>query len=440
MRRFRTLYKVPPTATLQYNLKLDPQLFASLGINPAAAKAESASIEAFFGEQFGNVLMNNTEGAALLAGLYESGTNNTPTDFTNNAAAKDRQWWVTFKRQYYGTDEVYDKPFIGPRKLSGTSAPVVHDGTLAQAGFTPAGVKQIDAVCQEWATKGEEGLGVCIVRHGVIVLQKAYGSRNGQPMTLTTKSGMASITKAMAGTIMMETIDQGLVKLDDPIDKYLPALRGIEVKQPITVRHLYTHTAGLSGHWGDEMNDLEEVLADLYPYLEVGQRHEYNGAGYALGSKIVETVSGEALPQFYQKHLLAPLGCTNTVITDSAGGMRSTPLDMAKVGQLLLNGGVYGDQLFFSNTTFQQMLPEKLTKVLGPDTSTVWGIGITPMDWLAKEGLSNQAFGHGAASSAIFAVDPGTDMVVVVTREKFPMDYGGYVGKFFHAIAEAMAK
>ena len=76
-------------------------------------------------------------------------------------------------------------------------------------------------------------------------------------------------------------------------------MRDIPVERPITVRNLYTHTGGLWGHWGDSMNDMEEVVADYYPYLAADKLSFYNGAGNSLGSKIIETITGEAVTPAY---------------------------------------------------------------------------------------------------------------------------------------------
>ena len=77
--------------------------------------------------------------------------------------------------------------------------------------------------------------------------------------------------------------------LDATMDTYLPAFRDIDVQTPMTVRHLYTHTNGLWGHWGDELHDFEEVISEYYPYLEIGVRHGYNGARYFLAKIIFGT-------------------------------------------------------------------------------------------------------------------------------------------------------
>jgi CubicO group peptidase (beta-lactamase class C family) len=91
------------------------------------------------------------------------------------------------------------------------------------------------------------------------------------------------------------------------------------------------------GHWGDEMHDFDQLIAYYYPYLEVGRRYEYDGAGPALGSKVLEMVSGEALPLFHKHHLLDPLGCKDTDVMTSSWDAQSTARDIATIGQMLLN-------------------------------------------------------------------------------------------------------
>ena len=100
------------------------------------------------------------------------------------------------------------------------------------------------------------------------------------------------------------------------------------------------------------------------------------GNGNIIKGKIIEAISGEAVPAFYKKHLLDPLGCTNTDVIGTHADARSTPFDMARFGQLLLNRGAYGNKRFFKPETFEQMLPRILTKELGPDAKKSFGFGL----------------------------------------------------------------
>lgn len=374
--------------------------------------------------------------ARLLAGLFLSDVKVADSRKSTDPFAVERQWWVAHRREFNRLAEKFPKPFAAPDKLD-KPAPVVREGTLAEAGMKPDAAKNIDAVLTEWAGKDEQAFAVCIVRNGVIVLHKAYGTRDGRPMTTGTKSWMASITKTMSASCMMMLVDRGLVGLDEPIDKYLPALalRGIKVEKPLTVRHCYTHTGGLSkwpAEWyNDELPDVEERVALAYPLLKVGKEWAYNGQSYTLAGKVIENVSGEAMPLFYKKHLLDPLSMTNTDVTGTHADAQSVPLDIAKFGQMLLNKGSYGNHRFFKEQTFAKMLPKKLTDVLGPEATKTFGLGLDG---------SAEKIGHGAASGATFHVDRTENLVVVMTRNKYGTVQDKYNGKFWEAIRNGMEK
>jgi CubicO group peptidase (beta-lactamase class C family)/lysophospholipase L1-like esterase len=373
------------------------------------------------------------QAARLLGGLSLDRALTNSVHRHDDAFALERQWWVGLKRQLTGRDRLPATALVCPRPVPGAAAVVLREGTEADAGFKPGTVDQIDAVCKEWAAKDDQAFAICIARKGVILIHRAYGQRDGQPMTVTTKSWMASITKTMSASLMMMLVDQGLVDLDDRIDRYIPALRDIKVGTPLTIRHLYTHANGLHRWpgWNDEMADLEEHVADYYHLLKVGEGFGYNGVGYELGGKIIENLTGEAIPQFFHAHLLKPLGCEHTDVVGTHADAFSVPLDMARFGQMLLNRGSYGKMQFFRPETFEKMLPQRLTKVLGPDTTKTFGIGLDGQP--AK-------FGHGAASAATFHVDRDNELVVIMTRNKYGKVQDQFNGKFWEAIQNNLVK
>ncbi|MBY0524915.1 MAG: beta-lactamase family protein [Gemmataceae bacterium] len=427
---FRTAEKPDPTARFQADAPHD--LAKSLGLDPALLKQEAKAVAEQLKDRPFSDWSRDPRAARLLAGLSQAKAGGDALRKNADAFALDRQWWVGLKRKLSGFDKAHAKAFVGP-KPSDKEAPVVRDGTLAEAGMKADAAEKIDAVCKEWADNDDQAFAVCIVRHGVIVLHRAYGQRDGKPMAVTTKSWMASITKTMSASLMMMLVDQGLVDLDDPIDKYLPALRDIKVEKPITIRHLYTHTNGLEKWpgWNDEQADVEERVADYYPRVKVGKDWGYNGTGYILGGKIIEAVTGEAVPVFFQHHLLDPLGCPNTDVLGTHADAQSVPLDIAKFGQMLLNKGAYGKHRFFREETFEKMLPVRLTALLGPDAKRTFGIGLDGKP---------EKFGHGAASAATFSVDREEDLVVIMTRNKMGKNQGKYNGKFWDAIKNGIEK
>ena len=435
LRRYRTLFRLPEPVSWWQEKDVVPsvRLPEKLGIAPETAARHADAIAERAKWSFVESLEEDARGAALFAGLYEEDAGaEEPVGPGNDARARDRQWWVDLKRRLQGRADAGAEPFVCPRPLAGEPAPVLRPGTAAEAGMSPEGVAGIDSLCRVWAEQSDQGFAVALARRGVLVLHEAYGMRDGRPMTVDDRSWMASITKLLSGTLMMMLVDRGLVDLDAPLDTYLPSLRGIEVARPLTIRDLYIHTNGLWGHWGDDLHDFEEIVAGYYPYLPVREQHSYNGAGYALGGKVIEALTGEAIPRFYKRRLLDPLGCTNTHVTDTSGGATSVPADIARIAQMLLNRGAYGEWRFFSEETFAKMLPAK--QVLSAGHEVEWGIGVT---WHRKEGLGESTFGHGAASAATLRIDPENELIVVMTRNSAGTRFSDFHPQFLEMAGRA---
>lgn len=441
--RYRTLFKAGDGYDAKLQAYWEPGKALHFGngvpvVPRDAWTAWPADGHRFYSAQAQYAMKDGQDLAILAAGA---------TDLAQDPWVVDRQWWVKLKRALYKNKTELDVDFVCPTAYGDTHAPVLREGSCAEAGMKPEASEELDKLLAEWAAESGEPFGVALARNGVVYLHKAYGTRDGAPMTTETPTWMASISKFMSSTLMWLLVDRGFVKLEDPIEKYLPALRYSPRERPLCVRDLYTHTNGLAlditlpghyvNHWGDEMHDLDEVLAGYYAYLNVAKEPTYNGVGYAIGGKIIELVTGEALPNFYRHHLLDPLHMDHTYVVDGSAATRSIPMDMAKLGQMILNKGAYGDMRFFSEETYAKVLPKRLTESLGEDTKVVWGIGITPMP---AEGLSEQTFGHGAASAAIFRIDPVKGHVIVQTRDVAGAKYEEFNKKFFKRIGELTAE
>jgi CubicO group peptidase (beta-lactamase class C family) len=437
-RRFITLYRtsteVGPEAA--FDSSAPDELARALGLAPTAVRRQSRLIRGFLGKSTFFAWSRQPRYARLFAGLaLDRAKADEPVHKYDDAFALERQWWVGLKRRLYGWDKQFPRSVDAPRPRAGRPTPVVREGTPREAGMTADAADKIDKLFQQLATESDEGFAVCIVRHGVIVLHKAYGTRDGKPTTVNTPSWLASVTKTLSASLMVVLLDRGLVKLDDPLDKFLPPLHGLKIAKPITIHHLYTHTNGLTLYnwwpeWYDEPTDLEERLAAYYPQVLAGKAYNYNGTGSSVGSKIVEAVSGEALPQFYHRHLLEPLGCDHTYVTGSHGDAYSVPLDMAKFGQMLLNGGSYGKWELFRKETFQLMRPHLLTKLLGAGAG--WhGLGL---------GGDPVRFWTGGASGAGLYVDTNADLVVVMTRNRPAKNQDKYNARLQQLILAGMIR
>lgn len=230
-------------------------------------------------------------------------------------------------------------------------------------------------------------------------------------MTLQTPGDMQSSTKPLGAALMMMLADQGLVNVNDPIDKYLPPFRGITVKRPILLYQLYTHTSGLNGHWGDSFHDTEEIVSGYYHTLQVGH-YGYNSLGFALGGKIMESITGESLPLYAKKHLLDPLGMRHSEVTCAAKLAKSIPSEYARFAQMLLNRGAYGNQRFFSEKTFEKMISATLTGNRG--------MGVI---WYGGNQLDNAVIGHNAGNSSMIRIDFANDMLFVACSAGTQKDF-----------------
>ena len=118
---------------------------------------------------------NTAENARELAALHEVPRDASPDGFYQQPVEKERQWWIGLKRRLYGFDKDprFSIPFRAPLPAVGNPAPVIREGTAAEAGMKEDAARAIDEVLQRWAADSEEGFDVCIVRHGVVVLRKS---------------------------------------------------------------------------------------------------------------------------------------------------------------------------------------------------------------------------------------------------------------------------
>jgi len=209
---------------------------------------------------------------------------------------------------------------------------------------------------------------------------------------------IASMTKPVTSLALMQLVEQGKVRLDDPADKYLPELVGLKVfesfdaatgeyklrpaaKRP-TVRQFLTHTSGLAYPFTSEIwRDFKPKAGESYPFggpllYDPGERWHYSTSTDVVG-RLVEVVSGQKLEDYFRQHIFAPLNMSDTSYNVSAekaarlvagqqragermdgeivlqspqpgltiaapiggGGLASTAEDYGRFMRMLLNGG-----------------------------------------------------------------------------------------------------
>jgi CubicO group peptidase (beta-lactamase class C family) len=432
-RRFRTLYKYSGDIRWwERDIDAAIDLPEEFGIDSEVLYGKRSVVSDHLKLMFWASLSRDQRIGAFLAGLRESVPGEGDAGFYDEIWERDRQWWVGLKRILYGQGPV--EPIQAPVGVFKGRALELELGAEDEAGFVAGAAEAMDRICRAWWEQSGEPFSICVARKGKIVHLKSYGHREETPVTLTTKAPISSITKLLTGVQMAIVIDQKRVDPDATVSAYLPALPR-DTPESLTVRNLMNHTSGFEGHWGDEDNDFEEQVAGYVSQAAVGRTYQYGGTAYAIAGKVIEAVSGETLPAFLKRHVLEPLGCEDTDVSGTSQDGQSTALDLARIGQLLLNGGAYGDFRFFEYEAFQDLLPRPLASAI-PGTYRQHGLGTRLFE---GEGLGEGAYGYGASSTTLFRVDPENDLVIAVARWRGGADYGKYKQELFDTIISHIA-
>ena len=189
-----------------------------------------------------------------------------------------------------------------------------------------------DYIQSEMKARRIPGLALAVVRHGAIVKMQGYGLANLEhdvPVTPDTVFELASVTKQFTATAIMLLVEQGKLRLDDPILSHLPS--GPEAWKTITVRHLLTHTSGLPAledgfkalrPGGARLNYTTAQMFDAATKDTVtfaaGERFEYSDVGYFLLGMILEKVSAQRYRDFLDDRFFKPLGMSSSSVLDQA--------------------------------------------------------------------------------------------------------------------------
>ena len=203
------------------------------------------------------------------------------------------------------------------------------------------------------------GLALVAIKNGEIAKMNGYGVANLEHDVLVTPDtvfALASVTKQFTATAIMRLVEQGLLKPDDLINKYLPRSPG--KWRAITVHHLLTHTAGMVGHYDDgyflalsekidvtTAEDFWAVAKDPICF-KPGENFQYSDAGYFLLGMIIEKVSGQSYRHFMAEQFFRPLGMTSTSTLDQWAIVKHRAANYTiRDGQVLNSRWVWQEEL-----------------------------------------------------------------------------------------------
>ncbi len=335
-----------------------------------------------------------------------------------------------------------------------------------------------------------------------VTYQGAFGKRDlskDDAMTADSVFWIASMTKAITAAGAMQLVEQGKLSLEAPIGNVLPDLAAPQVlegfdsqgepklrpaKNPITLRHLMTHTAGFCYNlWnGDMVQYLEKTGLPAITTCQndalktplasdPGTRWEY-GINIDFVGKAVEAASGKRLDAYLRDHLLTPLGMTDTgfKIGDAqrqrlvgmhargpdgllapipfeleqdpefhmgGGGLYSTAGDYIRFTQMILNKGRgNGNQVLKAETVAtmgqNHMGDLNVTKMISalpdftndidlyPDMAKKWGLSFLINTAKTPEGRSPGSLAWAGLANTYYWIDPARDVTGVILMQVLP--------------------
>ena len=183
--------------------------------------------------------------------------------------------------------------------------------------------QRIDALMRDY--DGDvPGASLLVLRDGVPLVRRGYGLADlgaGTAATPGTHYRLASVSKQFTAAAILLLAQDGRLRLDDPVRRWLPSLP--PAADPVTLHHLLTHTSGLLDY-EDLMNPADtrqvhdiDVLHLLEPqdrtYFAPGSDYRYSNSGYALLALVVAKASGRSFPAYLRENIFLPLGMDATL-------------------------------------------------------------------------------------------------------------------------------
>ncbi len=307
-----------------------------------------------------------------------------------------------------------------------------------------------------------------------------------KPMQPGSLFWIASMSKPITAAALMILVDEGKVKLDDPVEKYLPEFKNLWLtaekdnehillkrpSRPITIRECLSHTSGLPFKSemeaptldGLPLKDAVRSYTNTPMIFDPGTKYQYSNAGINTAGRIIEVVSGKPYETFLEERLLAPLGMKDTTFWPSeeqvARLAKSYRPDASKtnlaefpISQLqypltdrvrrfpMPGGGLFGTaedmarfcRMILGNGTFEGK------DILSVDSVAELTRRQTPMSVKESYGLgfaiSGNSFGHGGAQATNMTIDRKAGLIFV-----YMVQHAGYANADGNEIQPAFQK
>jgi len=269
---------------------------------------------------------------------------------------------------------------------------------------------------------------VCLISDGNSILyQKEMGN-----FTAETVQPIASCSKWLTATLVMQFVDDGKLNLNDKVSKYIPSFN-IEDKKDITIQQTLSHLTGISSNQKNLVENMielrkyknleEEVDAFAKRKMEAkpGASFSYSSVGLNTAARVLEVISGKDFETLIQEKLFNPLEMNHTSFSERkmmavnpSGGAQSTALDYMKFLQMLLNNGQYkGKQILSAKAVAQMRIvqnnPDQIDYAPENAEGALYASGSWVMERQNSEAPAGKISAYSLASPGLFGTWPTVD-------------------------------
>ncbi|PFX55634.1 penicillin-binding protein [Bacillus wiedmannii] len=166
------------------------------------------------------------------------------------------------------------------------------------------------------------GASVAIVHNKDVFFTKTMGITGETEKKVTSKTPfvIGSISKSLTALAIVKLIEDKKIKLEDPVQRYLPwfKLKDSQISSTITIQHLLTHTSGISTYEGLALSDKQSKnstalkenvmkLSNIKLTAPPGEKYQYSNANYIVLGALIEGVTNESYSSYMEKHIFQPL-------------------------------------------------------------------------------------------------------------------------------------
>lgn len=277
---------------------------------------------------------------------------------------------------------------------------------------------------------------------------------------------IASITKSIVATAVMQLVERGLLDLHTPVQQVVPEFAappsgpGLPGAEAVTTWHLLTHTSGVADL---DHGYLARVRPDRAALLDLvcrsrlsfvpGSRFDYNSLSFALLGEVIRRLDGRDYPAYLSDRIFEPLGMADTAFapTDArravrsafpnipaplqafaskyfdslqlpGGGLWGTAADLLRFGRAMLRGGELDGSRVLGTAFLAEMTRDHAAGLQDPGpppTAVHYGLGWGLPGLTGQTSASARAFGHGGATGTRLLIDPDDDLAVVYLANRW---------------------